>query len=153
MTDGHDTAARPTAGDAGAVGGGTSATPGGAAADRGATSAAARYKETIGLARTAAEQLRAWEQAREQQLYAEIQTAEENVTAAAEAEEAMADRARRWWSMARDNVARLSWLDVGADPEPVTTARGEQASRYADDIRPAYHELTQAVLKLGWRAR
>lgn len=121
--------------------------------DTGATSAAARYKEIIGLARTAAEQLRAWEHERERQLYGEIQAAEENVTAAAEAEEAMAERGRRWWSMARDNIARLSWLDVGADPEPVPTARGEQASRYADDIRPAYHELTQAVLKLGWRAR
>ncbi|KMS85987.1 hypothetical protein [Prauserella rugosa] len=115
--------------------------------------AAARYKEIIGLARKAAEDLRAWEQAREQQLHGEIAAAEQNVHAAAEAEQAMAERARRWWSMARDNVARLSWLDVGEEPTPVASARGDQASRYADDIRPAYHELTQAVLKLGWRAR
>jgi len=115
--------------------------------------AAARYKEIIGLARKAAEDLRAWEQAREQQLHGEIAAAEQNVHAAAEAEKAMAERARRWWSMARDNVARLSWLDVGEEPTPVASARGDQASRYADDIRPAYHELTQAVLKLGWRAR
>lgn len=137
------------------AGGATPGAPGigAAGSDAAATSAAARYKEIIGLARSAAEQLRAWEQTREQELYGQIHAAEENVTAAADAEEAMADRARRWWSMARDNVTRLSWLDVGADPEPVSTARGEQASRYADDIRPAYHELTQSVLKLSWRAR
>ncbi|GAA1242701.1 hypothetical protein GCM10009676_30200 [Prauserella halophila] len=145
MTDGHDA---DTAAGAAAGAGAMARDVGG-----GGTSAAARYKEIIGLARTAAEELRAWEQARDRQLYGEIQAAEDNVAAAAEAEEAMADRARRWWSMARDNVARLSWLDVGADPEPVPNARGEQASRYADDIRPAYHELTQAVLKLSWRAR
>ncbi|OLT45378.1 hypothetical protein BJF85_19210 [Saccharomonospora sp. CUA-673] len=115
--------------------------------------AAARYKEIIGLARKAAEDLRAWEQAREQQLHGEIAAAEEHVQAAAEAEEAMAERARRWWTMARDNVSRLSWLDVGEEPTPVPTARGDHANRYAEDVRPAYHELTQAVLNLGWRAR
>ncbi|MEU6645134.1 hypothetical protein ABZ863_21585 [Saccharomonospora sp. NPDC046836] len=115
--------------------------------------AAMRYKEIIGLARRGADELRAWERARVEELTAEIAAAAERVTAAAEREEAMTGRANRWWRMAGDNVSRLSWLDVGTPPEPVASARGEWLDRYAEDVRPAYHELTQAILKLGWRAR
>ncbi|MFC4002672.1 hypothetical protein ACFS2C_04175 [Prauserella oleivorans] len=119
----------------------------------GARTAAVRYKEIVGLARKAAADLRAWEESRAEELNGEIAAAAEKVTAATEAEQAMNDRARRWWNMAADNVARLSWLDVGPEPEPIASARGEWLHRYAEDIRPAYHELTQAVLKLSWRAR
>ncbi|PXY34385.1 hypothetical protein BAY59_02285 [Prauserella coralliicola] len=115
--------------------------------------AAMRYKEIIGLARKAAEDLRTWELARAEQLNGEIAARAEAVTAAEERERAMTDRANRWWRMAKDNVSRLSWLEVGAPPEPAASARGEWLHRYAEDVRPAYHELTQAILKLGWRAR
>ncbi|ASR38473.1 hypothetical protein BAY61_29620 [Prauserella marina] len=115
--------------------------------------AAVRYKEIIGSARRAADDLRAWELARAEELTAAIAAANEEVTAAAEREAATEERATRWWRMASDSVSRLSWLDVGTPPEPARSARGEWLDRYAEDVRPAYHDLTQAILKLGWRAR
>lgn len=115
--------------------------------------AAVRYKEIVGLARKAAEDLRAWELARAEELTSAIAAAEQEVAQATEREQVTAERATRWWRMAADNVSRLSWLDMGAEPEPVASARGEWLDRYAEDIRAAYHELTQAILRLGWRAR
>lgn len=115
--------------------------------------AAMRYKEIIGSARKAANDLRAWELARAQELDSAIAIAAAEVTRAAERERATVERAHRWWRMAADNVARLTWLDIGPEPEPVPTARGEWLDRHTEDVRPAYRELTEAVLKLGWRAR
>lgn len=116
-------------------------------------SAATRYKEIIGLARKATSDLRAWELDRAQQLDAVIAAAAAAVAEATEREQATEERARRWWRMAADSAARVSWLEVGPEPDPVSSARGEWLDRYTEDIRPAYHELTEAVLKLGWRAR
>lgn len=118
-----------------------------------APTAAVRYKEIMGLARKAADDLRSWELARAKELDTQIAAAAQRLDAAAERERATAERAHRWWRMAGDNVARLSWLDLGPDPEPLTSARGEYLDRYAEDVRAAYHELTQAILKLSWRAR
>ncbi|PRX44668.1 hypothetical protein B0I33_111181 [Prauserella shujinwangii] len=115
--------------------------------------AAMRYKEIIGLARKAAEDLRAWERHRAEELDVAIGAAATEVSAAAEREQRVTERVDRWWRMACDNVSRLSWLDAGEPPEPVPSARGELLDRYAEDVRPAYHELTQAILNLGWRAR
>ncbi|MGH3520969.1 MAG: hypothetical protein ACRDQ7_27055 [Haloechinothrix sp.] len=115
--------------------------------------AAVRYKEIIGLARKAANDLRAWELARAEELESAIAAAGAEVATAAEREERAAAQANRWWRMAGDNVSRLSWLEVGAPPEPAGSARGEWLDRYTEDVRPAYHELTQAIFKLGWRAR
>ncbi|MBK1785006.1 hypothetical protein [Prauserella cavernicola] len=115
--------------------------------------AAMRYKEIVGLARKAAEDLRTWELERTEQLTGEIAARADAVTTAAKREQAMTERANRWWRMANDNVSRLSWLELGAPPEPTASARGEWLDRYAEDVRPAYHELTQAILRLGWRAR
>ncbi|SFP69292.1 hypothetical protein SAMN05421810_103120 [Amycolatopsis arida] len=119
----------------------------------GEVTAAMRYKETIGLARKAADDLRSWELARAEELAVAIAAARAEVARAAEREEAMAERAHRWWRMAADNVDRVSWLTAGEPPEPVPSARGEWVDRYAEDVRPAYHELNQAILHLGWRAR
>ncbi|WP_199429877.1 hypothetical protein [Qaidamihabitans albus] len=115
--------------------------------------AAMRYKEVIALARKAADDLRSWELARAAELDAEIGAAAAAVTAATEREQRMAERAQRWWRMACDNVSRLSWLDAGEPPAPADSARGELMDRYAEDVRSAYHELTQAILNLGWRSR
>lgn len=115
--------------------------------------AAMRYKEIVGLARKAGEDLRTWELHRAAELDAEIGAAAADLTAATQREERVSERGQRWWRMARDNVSRLSWLDAGEEPEPVASARGEQLDRYVEDVRPAYHELTQAILNLGWRSR
>jgi hypothetical protein len=63
------------------------------------------------------------------------------------------ERAIRWWKMAVHNVARLSWLEVGDEPEPTATARAQYLDRYLEEVKPSYQELVQAVLSLGWRAR
>lgn len=115
--------------------------------------AAVRYKDIVGLARKAADDLRTWELARADELNALLAAAAERVSAAAERERAVSERANRWWRMASDNVSRLSWLEPGAEPEPVTSARGEWLDRYTEEIRTAYQELNQAILKLSWRAR
>lgn len=115
--------------------------------------AAVRYKEVIGLARKAANDLRAWELTRAKELDSAIAAATAELAAATERERATEERADRWWRMAADNVSRTSWLDMGAPPEPVESARGDWLDRYTEDVRAAYHELTQAILKLGWRAR
>lgn len=115
--------------------------------------AAVRYKEIIGLAREAAEELRGWELARADELSGLIEAAKEQLAAARQREESTTERANRWWNMATDNVKRLSWLDPGPPPEPVTSARGERLDRYADEIRDAYRELADAVMNLSWRAR
>lgn len=115
--------------------------------------AATRYKEIIGLAGKAADDLRSWELARADELGAARARAEAEVRSAAAREEHAQQRANRWWRMASDNVARLSWLRTGEPPEAAGSARGEHLDRYLEDIRPAYHELTQAILDLGWRSR
>lgn len=115
--------------------------------------AAVRYKAIMGLAAKAAEDLRAWENNRAAELTAEIAAAAERVTEAAERERTTTERVERWWRMAGDNVSRLSWLDVGAPPEPEASARGDHLDRYTEDIRSAYNELTTAILNLGWRSR
>lgn len=120
--------------------------------DDGAT-AAMRYKEIIGLSRGSAENLRAWELARAEDLNTEIVAARENVEAAAEREKRATERASRWWKMALHNVQNLPWLDIGEEPGPVPTARAQYLERYLEEIKPSYQELVQAVLALGWRAK
>jgi hypothetical protein len=115
--------------------------------------AAMRYKEIVGLARGSAEQLRAWELARANELDTAVVEAAQAMTAATEREVWARDRAIRWWKMAVHNVARLSWLEVGDQPEPTTTARAQYLDRYLEEVKPNYQELVQAVLSLGWRAR
>lgn len=115
--------------------------------------AVVRYKEIIGLVRKAANDLRAWELSRAKELESAIAAAVTALATATEREQLAEERANRWWRMAADNVSRTSWLDMGAPPEPVESARAEWLDRYTEDIRVAYHELTQAILKLGWRAR
>ncbi|GAB3506763.1 hypothetical protein [Amycolatopsis cihanbeyliensis] len=117
------------------------------------STAAMRYKEIIGLARRAADDLRSWELSRAEELAAARATAEAEVAAAVEREQVTTERANRWWRMAADNVDRVSWLETGAAPEPIDSARGEWLDRYLEDIRPTYQELNQAILNLGWRAR
>lgn len=116
-------------------------------------SAAVRYKAIVGLAAKAADDLRAWEHDRAEELTTEIAAAAQRVEEARERERTTTERVERWWKMASDNVSRLSWLDVGAPPEPNPTARGEYLNRHTEDIRAAYHELTSAILHLGWRSR
>jgi hypothetical protein len=112
-----------------------------------------RYKEIIGLARGSAEQLRTWELARADELETALAEAAEAVTAADEREAWAKERAVRWWKMAEHNVAQLTWLDVGGEPEPTATARAQYLERYLEEVKPSYQELVQAVLSLGWRAR
>jgi hypothetical protein len=116
-------------------------------------SAAVRYKEIVGLSRTAAENLRQWELARARELDGELAAAAERVAAARQREQTMGERANRWWNMARDNISRLSWLQPGPAPEPDGSARGEHLEQHAEQVRTAYQELTQAILALGWLAR
>jgi hypothetical protein len=116
-------------------------------------SAAVRYKEIVGLARKAGDDLRSWELARADELEAAIARKQAEVVAAREREQRSADRVNRWWRMASDNVDRMSWLEAGSPPEPAPSARGEWLDRYLEDVRPAYHELNQAILNLGWRSR
>ncbi|GAB3141039.1 hypothetical protein [Amycolatopsis sp. NPDC004378] len=120
--------------------------------DDGAT-AAMRYKEIIALSRGSAENLRAWELARAEELDAEIEEAQNAIEAAAEREARAAERATRWWKMALHNIQGLMWLPPGDDPRPVTTARAAYLERYLEEVKPSYQELVQAVLALGWRAK
>ncbi|OQO92944.1 hypothetical protein [Saccharomonospora piscinae] len=115
--------------------------------------AAVRYKEIMGLARRAADELREWERRRAAELESRIAEAQARLDALAEQETAAQERAHRWWRMACDNVDRLPWLEPGQQPAVVTSARGEWADRYAEDIRITYRELTNAINDLGWRAR
>lgn len=115
--------------------------------------AAVRYKEIMGLARRASEDLRSWERTRARELDAEIRAAEQRVGKATERERTAAERAYHFWRMACDEISRLSWLEPGPDPEPVSSAHKDHLDRYAEDIRTAYQELTRSVVDLGWRAR
>nr|WP_034278627.1 hypothetical protein [Haloechinothrix halophila] len=112
-----------------------------------------RYKEIAGLARKATVDLQAWERSRMAELESATVAAREEIEAATEREQRAMSQAQRWWRMALDNVARLSWVNVGPEPEPIDSARASQLSRYTEDVRSGYQELTQAVLDLGWRAR
>jgi hypothetical protein len=115
--------------------------------------AAMRYKEIVGLARGSAEQLRNWEHARADELEASLGEATEAVTTAEAREVWAKERAIRWWKMAEHNVAQLTWLDVGEEPQPTASARAQYLERYLEEVKPSYQELVQAVLALGWRAR
>lgn len=115
--------------------------------------AAMRYKEIVGLARASAENLRAWELARADELEARLAEAHQAIVRAAEQEAYAMVRSNRWWSMAKHNIAGLSWLPAGDDPQPVSTARASYLDRYLEEVKPSYQELVQAVLSLGWRAK
>lgn len=115
--------------------------------------AAARYKEIVSRASEAAEELRAWEADRAEELTSLIAAARKNVTAAAEDEETMTEQAHRWWRMAEDNVTRLSWLEIEDFPEPVTPASTDRPEDHAERMRSAYQELSRAILALNWFAR
>jgi len=117
------------------------------------STAATRYKETVGLASQAKHNLRNWEYQRLEELKGEIAAAKEAVEQATEREAKAMRAANRWWRMAEDNVSRLSWLEVEDSLVPAVQARGDRLDRYLDDVRVAYNELVQAVLQLGWRAR
>ncbi|MPY78623.1 MAG: hypothetical protein GEV04_09025 [Actinophytocola sp.] len=112
-----------------------------------------RYKEIAGLAQKATVDLQAWERSRAAELESATAAARGEIEAAIDREQRTMDQAHRWWRMALDNVARLSWVMVGPEPEPIDSARASQLTRYTDDVRSGYQELTQAVLDLGWRAR
>ena len=121
--------------------------------DFASATAAMRYKEIVGLARGSADQLRAWELARAEELETAFAEATEALTTATDREARARERAVRWWKMAVHNVERLSWLDVGDGPESRPTARAQYLDRYLEEVKPSYQELVQAVLSLGWRAR
>lgn len=116
-------------------------------------SAAMRYKEIVGLAAKAGEQLRAWELQRAKELEAQIVEAEQAVAEAAQREQRTAQVAHNWWRMAADNVSRLPWLELAEGPTPAANARGAWLDRYLNDLKPMYQELVDSVLSLGWRAR
>ncbi|GHF60054.1 hypothetical protein FHX82_000539 [Amycolatopsis bartoniae] len=116
-------------------------------------SAALRYKEIVGLAGKAAEELRAWELRRAQELDSEIAAAEQAVADAVQREQRTVQVAHHWWRMAEDNVSRLPWLELAEGPTPATNARGAWLERYLNDLKPIYQELVDSVLSLGWRAR
>ncbi|HWD02257.1 MAG TPA: hypothetical protein VG674_07375 [Amycolatopsis sp.] len=116
-------------------------------------SAAMRYKEIVGLARGSADNLRAWELARVDEIERQLADAHAAVAAAREREEKATERATRWWKMALHNVARLSFVEALDDPQPVPTARPQYLDRYLEEVKPSYQELVQAVLALGWRAK
>ncbi|MFI5607263.1 hypothetical protein [Amycolatopsis sp. NPDC051903] len=115
--------------------------------------AAMRYKEIVGLARGSADNLRAWELARAEEIEHQLADAHAAVAAAKEREEKAAERATRWWKMALHNVARLNFIEALDDPQPVPTARPQYLDRYLEEVKPSYQELVQAVLALGWRAK
>ncbi|WP_236789923.1 hypothetical protein [Amycolatopsis sp. GM8] len=116
-------------------------------------SPAMRYKEIVGLAGKAAEELRAWELRRGQELDAEILAAEQAVAEAAQREQRTAQTAHNWWRMAEDNVSRLPWLEVADGPTPAAHAHASWLDRYLNELKPMYQELVDSVLSLGWRAR
>ncbi len=116
-------------------------------------SAAMRYKAITGLAGKAAEELRAWEVRRAQDLDVEIAAAKAAVAEAQKKEKRTSDAVRHWWRMAEDNVSRLSWLEVADGPAPAPNARASWLDRYLTDVKPMYQELVDAVLSLGWRSR
>ena len=116
-------------------------------------SPALRYKEIVGLARGSAENLRAWELARAEEIERLLADAHAAVEAAQAQEEKMRERASRWWKMALHNVVRLNFVEALDDPQPVTTARPQYLERYLEEVKPSYQELVQAVLGLGWRAK
>ena len=115
--------------------------------------AAMRYKEIASLARKATVDVQSWERSRAVELEPAIEAARADVEAATEREQGAMTQARRWWRMAVDNVARLSWLDAGDEPEPAETARASHLDRHIEDVRTGYQDLTRAVQSLGWRAR
>ncbi|GAB3009846.1 hypothetical protein LWP59_01515 [Amycolatopsis acidiphila] len=116
-------------------------------------SAAMRYKEIVGLAASAADELRAWELRRVQELESEILAAEQAVAEAAQREQRTAQVAHNWWRMAADNVSRLTWLELAEGPTPAANARAAWLDRYLNELKPMYQELVDSVLSLGWRAR
>lgn len=115
--------------------------------------AAMRYKEIVGLARGSADNLRAWELARADEIERQLADARAAVTAAREREQKATERATRWWKMALHNIARLNFVEALDDPQPVPTARPQYLDRYLEEVKPSYQELVQAVLALGWRAK
>lgn len=116
-------------------------------------SAAMRYKEIVGLSAKATNELRAWERSHAQELESRIAAAEAAVAQAREREERTAQTVRNWWRMTADNVARLSWLELGEEPVPAANAPGAWLDRHLNEVKPIYQELVDAVLSLGWRAR
>ncbi|MFF0146418.1 hypothetical protein ATK36_3782 [Amycolatopsis sulphurea] len=116
-------------------------------------SPAMRYKEIVGLARGSAENLRAWELARADEIERRLADAHTAVAEAVDREEKARERAARWWKMALHNVTRLNFIESLDDPQPVTTARPQYLDRYLEEVKPSYQELVQAVLALGWRAK
>lgn len=115
--------------------------------------AAVRYKEIVGRADQAADELREWENTRADELNTLITAATAQVAAATEREQATTERASRWWRMAEDSVARLSWLEIGLSPEPVPSARADWLDHYVEEMRAAYQKLSRAILNLSWLAR
>jgi hypothetical protein len=116
-------------------------------------SAAMRYREIVGLAARASDELRAWERGRVQELDGQIAAAEADVAQAREREERTKQTVRNWWRMTADNVSRLPWVEIGDEPGPAPNAHGSWLDRYLNEIKPRYQELVDAVLSLGWRAR
>lgn len=116
-------------------------------------SAAMRYKEIVGLAAKATDELRAWEAGHAQALDGRIAGAEVALEQAKEREQRTEQTVRNWWRMTGDNIARLSWLELGEEPVPAANAPGSWLDRHLNEVKPIYQELVDAVLSLGWRAR
>lgn len=116
-------------------------------------SAALRYKEIVSLAAKGTSELRAWEGHRAQELDSYIAGAEAALEQAREREKRTEQTVRNWWRMTSDNVARLSWLELGEEPVPAANAPASWLDRHLNEVKPIYQELVDAVLSLGWRAR
>lgn len=114
---------------------------------------AMRYKEIVGLAGKATEELRAWELRRAEELDTEIAAAERAVAEATQREQRTAQIVHNWWRMAEENVSRLPWLEVAEGPTPATNAHASWHDRYLNELKPIYQELVDSVLSLSWRAR
>ncbi|EHY89350.1 hypothetical protein ACWGPQ_15190 [Saccharomonospora azurea] len=115
--------------------------------------AAVRYKEIMSGARRSADDVREWERRRVEELESRIAEAQARVERLAEQETTVQERTHRWWRMACDNVERLSWIEPGELPPPISSARGAHLDQHVEEVRNAYRELKDAVAALGWRAR
>jgi hypothetical protein len=88
-----------------------------------------------------------------QELDGQIAGAEAALEQAREREQRTEQMVRNWWRMTADNIARLSWLELGEEPVPAANAPGSWLDRHLNEVKPIYQELVDAVLSLGWRAR
>lgn len=112
--------------------------------------AAARYKEIVAAATTAAEKMREHEREKASRLAAELAGAEERIAEAEQQRDEVVRGVHKRWNMAMEALWDERWMQVTTMPDPDARAAPGAADELISQVQSAFLHLRKALEKPRW---